>query len=250
MGESPRRLLLADTTPASRTLLEPLVRNEGWEILSVESSFQVLRTVRDAHVDIVLINPDLPGSGVTGTDVAKTLKGATQFRHLPVLFLLHEGRPAPKGIPVDGSIEVDRWEPERIFHTIKEALGLAEPTAPPPAATPAGPVPATAESLLRPLTDLVERLAGRLESRLSQLLDEQEARFRQEMSQRIRTASREFLATEGAEAIRQEIRDQVGKVVEQGVIDVAREVVPEVAERLIAEEIARLRRAYGVGGGG
>ncbi len=250
MGESPRRLLLADTTPVSRTLLEPLVRDQGWEILTVESSFQVLRTVRDASVDIVLINPDLPGSGVTGTDVAKTLKSATQFRHLPVLFLLHGGRPAPKGIPVDGSIEVDRWEPERIFHTIKQALGLAEPAAPPPAAATRGsPVPATAESLLRPLTDLVERLAGRLESRLSQLLEEQEARFRQEMSQRMRATSREFLATEGAEAIRQEIRDQVGKVVEQGVIDVAREVVPEVAERLIAAEIARLRRAFGVEGG-
>ncbi len=249
MGESPRRLLLADTTPASRTLLEPLVRTEGWEMLSVESSFQVLRTVRDASVDIVLINPDLPGSGVTGTDVAKTLKGATQFRHLPVLFLLHGGRPAPKGIPVDGSIEIDRWEPARIFHTIKQALGLAEP-APPPAASPEAPVRPTSESLLGPLTNLVERLAGRLESRLSQLLEEQEARFRQEMSQRMRAASREFLATEGAEAIRQEIHDQVRKVVGQGVIDVAREVVPEVAERLIAEEIARLRRAYGVEGGG
>ncbi len=66
----------------------------------------------------------------------------------------------------------------------------------------------------------------------------------------MRVVSLEFLATEGAEAIRQEIRDQVGKVVEQGVIEVAREVVPEVAERLIAKEIARLRRAYGVEGGG
>ena len=249
MGESPRRLLLADTTPASRALLEPLVTNEGWVMLSVESSFQVLRTVRDASVDIVLINPDLPGSGVTGADVAKTLKGATQFRHLPVFFLLHGERPAPTGIPVDGSIEVDRWEPARVLHTIKQALGLAEP-APPPAASPAAPVRPTSDSLLGPLTDLVERLAGRLESRLCQLLEEQEARFRQETSGRMRAASRAFLATEGAEAIRQEIRDQVGKVVEQGVIDVAREVVPEVAERLIGEEIARLRRAYGVETGG
>jgi CheY-like chemotaxis protein len=249
MAESPRRLLLADPTPASRTLLEPLVTNEGWEILSVESSFQVLRTVRDANVDIVLINPDLPGSGVTGADVAKTLKGATQFRHLPVFFLLHGGRPAPKGIAVDGSIEVDRWEPARIFHTIKQALGLAEP-APPPAASLEAPVRPTSESLLGPLTNLVERLAGRLESRLSQLLEEQEARFRHEMSERMRAVSQEFVATEGPEAVRQEIRDQVGKVVEQGVIEVAREVVPEVAERLIAEEIARLRRAYGVEGGG
>ena len=249
MGESPRRLLLADTTPASRTLLEPLIREEGWEMLCVESSFQVLRTVRDANVDIVLINPDLPGSGVTGADVAKTLKSATQFRHLPVLFLLHGDRSAPKGVSVDGSIEVDRWPSGRIFQTIKQALGLAEPATLPTAGS-EGAALADSEFLLRPLTNLIERLTARLESRLSQLLEEQETRFREEMSRRASTEAQKFLATEGTEAIRHEIQDQVRKIVEQGVAEVAREVVPEVAERLIAAEIARLRREYGVEVGG
>src|SRR3989338_5648780 len=130
MTESPRRMLLADTTPDSRAILEPLVKNEGWELLSVESSFQVLRTVRDANVDLILINPDLPGTGVTGADVAKTLKSATQFRHLPVLFLLRGNRAAPVGLPADGSIPLDRWEPPRILHALKQALGLAAPPAP------------------------------------------------------------------------------------------------------------------------
>lgn len=245
MGESPRRLLLADTTPASRTVLEPLVRDEGWEMLSVESSFQVLRTVRDANVDIVLINPDLPGSGVTGADVAKTLKSATQFRHLPVLFLLHGDRKAPAAIPADGSIELDHWGPARIFHAIKQALGLAEP-APPPAPGPEGTALPSSEALLRPLTDLIQRVTARLESQLSQLFEDQEARFREELSRRISAAAQEFFATEGAEAIRQEIQEQVRKVVEQLVGEAARDVVPEVAERLIAGEIARLRREYGV----
>lgn len=247
MGESPRRLLLADTTPASRTVLEPLVRDEGWEILSVESSFQVLRTVRDASVDLVLINPDLPGSGVTGADVAKTLKGATQFRHLPVLFLLHSGRSAPPGIPVDGSIDLDRWGSARIFHTIKQALGLAEPAAPPVAAPEAPGLP-SGEALIQPLADLIERLTERLEGRLSQLLGEREVRVREEMSRRLGTATQEFLSREGVATIRQEIQEQVRKAVEQGVADVAREVVPGVAERLIGQEIARLRREYGLEG--
>ena len=236
MGETPRRLLVADTDAASRALLEPLVRDEGWEMLSVDSSFQVLRTVRDAHVHIVLINPDLPGSGVTGVDVARTLKGASQFKHLPVLFLLHGERKAPAGVPADGSIELDHWDSARIFHAIKQALGLAEPVAPASVPAPEAPGPRTTESLLRPLTDLVERVTARVEAQLSRLLEEQELRFRER--------AQEFFAAEGAEMIRQEIQDQVRKVVEQAVNDVAREVVPEVAERLIAEEIARVRRAY------
>lgn len=248
MGETPRRLLLADTTPESRAVLEPLVRTEGWEMLSVDSSFQVLRTVRDANVDLVLINPELPGSGVTGADVAKTLKGATQFRHLPVLFLLHGARPAPAGIPADGSILVDRWGPARILHTLKQALGLAEPgqaemwAEPRDAADP----PPPAESLVRALSDLVDRLAASLESQLTDLLAVQESRFHEEASRRLSVAAQEFFLKEGPAAIREEIRGQVRAAVDRAVTEVAREVVPAVAERLIAEELERLRRQYGV----
>jgi len=250
MGESPRRLLLADTTPDSRAILEPLVKKEGWEILCVESSFQVLRTVRDAHVDLVLINPDLPGSGVTGVDVAKTLKSATQFRHLPVLFLLRGDRAAPVGIPADGSIVLDRWGPARILHALKEALGLAEPVAagawadvPPPVESPSLPSP---ESVVRALTDLIERLTASLETQLSDLLAAQESRLHEDASRRLAVTVQEFFLKEGPAAIREEIADQVRDAVARAVREVAREVVPEVAERLIAEEIARLRQQYGV----
>lgn len=260
MGESPRRLLLADTTPDSRAVLEPLIKNAGWEMLCVESSFQVLRTVRDANVDLVLINPDLPGSGVTGADVAKTLKGATQFRHLPVLFLLRGERAAPPGIPADGSIVVDRWGPARILHTLKQALGLAEPAregswddAPgPPAGQAAesgppgaGPLPSS-ESVVQALADLIERLATRLESQLSDLLAAQESRLHEEASRRLAVAAQEFFLKEGPAAIREEIQDQVREAAGRAVREVARDVVPEVAERLIAEELARLRRQYGI----
>ena len=250
MGESPRRLLLADTMPDSRAILEPLVKNEGWELLSVESSFQVLRTVRDAHVDLVLINPDLPGTGVSGADVAKTLKSATQFRHLPVLFLLRGDRAAPVGIPADGSILLDRWGPARILHALKEALGLVEPAAagawaesPPRAEGPSLPPP---ESVVRALTDLIERLTASLETQLSDLLAAQESRLHEEASRRLAVTAQEFFLKEGPAAIREAIHDQVRDAVARAVREVAREVVPEVAERLIAEEIARLRRQYGV----
>jgi CheY-like chemotaxis protein len=250
MGESLRRLLLADTMPDSRAILEPLVKNEGWELLSVESSFQVLRTVRDAHVDLVLINPDLPGTGVTGADVAKTLKSATQFRHLPVLFLLRGDRAAPVGIPADGSILLDRWGPARILHALKEALGLVEPAAAgawaesPPRAE--GPIMPSPESVVRALADLIERLTASLETQLSDLLAAQESRLHEEASRRLAVTAQEFFLKEGPAAIREEIADQVRDAVARAVREVAREVVPEVAERLIAEEIARLRRQYGV----
>jgi CheY-like chemotaxis protein len=249
MGETPRRLLLADTAPGSRSVLEPLARAEGWEVVSVDSSFQVLRTVRDANVDLVLIDPDLPGSGVSGADVAKTLKGATQFRHLPVLLLLHGDRGAPSGVPADGTIAIDRWGPARVLHTVKQALGLAEAEAAPPppeAPTPAAEPPPSGESLLRLLTGLIERLTQQLEARLADLLAEQEQRAREAAAQHAAAAAREFLASHGPAAIREEVRERVAQVAERVLREVGREVVPAIAERLIAEELARLRREYGV----
>jgi hypothetical protein len=187
---------------------------------------------------------------VTGADVAKTLKSATQFRHLPVLFLLRGDRAAPVGIPADGSILLDRWGPARILHALKEALGLVEPAAAgawaesPPRAE--GPIMPSPESVVRALADLIERLTASLETQLSDLLAAQESRLHEEASRRLAVTAQEFFLKEGPAAIREEIADQVRDAVARAVREVAREVVPEVAERLIAEEIARLRQQYGV----
>lgn len=234
MGDAPRRLLLADTTPATRAMLEPLVRDEGWEMLSVDSSIQVLRTVRDANVDLVLIDPDLPGMGVSGMDVVKTLKGSSHFRHLPVLLLLHGERQAPAGIPADGAVALDRWSPARVVMALRQALGAEErgkveewperPGSP----GPDGPPVAAGESFLRALTELIDRVTARLDAPLPQG----------------NAGAQE--SPPGSEARRQEIRGEVREVAERVVREVAREVVPEVAARLIAEEIERLRRDYGL----
>jgi len=77
-------VLIADGTPASRMRLEPPLRRAGWNVVTVASSFEVLRAVRDHDVGILLIDPELPGAGVSGVDVVRTLKSAARFRQLPV----------------------------------------------------------------------------------------------------------------------------------------------------------------------
>lgn len=121
MSAAPR-VLIADATPATHSTLEPLLRRAGWTVLTVASSVEVLRAVRDHAVDVVLIDPELPGVGVSGIDVVRTLKGATRFRHLPVLFLLRDGRTVPAGVPCEGSLALDRLSEEEIREAILGAL--------------------------------------------------------------------------------------------------------------------------------
>jgi CheY-like chemotaxis protein len=252
MGESPRRLLLADATEASRATLASLAREDGWEIVAVDSGLQVLRALRAAKVDLVLIDPDLPGTGVTGADVARTLKGATEFRHLPVLFLLHGDRTVPADIPVDGAIALDGSDPARVLATIRQTIGLPDarratsPETAAPGPAPEAPAAAPGEALLQALTDLIERLAVRLEALLSQRLADLEEGARAAARAQASVEARELLAKEGPELVRQEVEDRVREIVERVGGEVARGIVADVAERLIAEEIARLRRQYGI----
>ena len=96
MSAGPPRVLIADGAPASLAQLEAPLRRAGWNVLAVGSSFEVLRAVRDHDdVSVVLIDPDLPGAGVSGVDVVRTLKAAPRFRQVPVFFLLRNGQSAP-----------------------------------------------------------------------------------------------------------------------------------------------------------
>src|SRR5437879_12338255 len=59
--------------------------------------------LRDASdTALVMVDPELPGSGISGKEVAKTIKTSGQFGALPVVFVLHEGVAAPRASPSTG----------------------------------------------------------------------------------------------------------------------------------------------------
>ena len=131
MSAGPPRVLIADGASASRAQLEAPLRQAGWNVLAVGSSFEVLRAVRDHDdVSVVLIDPDLPGAGVSGVDVVRTLKAAPHFRQVSVFFLLRDGQSAPADVPVDGALELDQLSGTALLEAIRTALrshGFGDP---------------------------------------------------------------------------------------------------------------------------
>ncbi len=124
MSSRPPCVLIADGTPASRTLLEPPLRRAGWHVVTVSSSFEVLRAVRDHDVSVVLIDPELPGTGVSGIDVVRTLKSAPRFREVPVFFLLRGGQEPPAGLRVEGTVDLDPRSADTLPERMRGLLRL------------------------------------------------------------------------------------------------------------------------------
>src|SRR5438132_1393039 len=89
-----------------------------------------LEAATDDVVSVVLIDPDLPGAGVSGVDVVRTLKAAPHFRQVPVFFLLRDGQSAPADVPVDGALELDQLSGAALLEAIRTALrahGFGDP---------------------------------------------------------------------------------------------------------------------------
>lgn len=129
MSAAEPSVLIADGTPASRARLEPPLRRAGWNVVMVASSLEVLRAVRDHDVGIVLIDPELPGAGVSGVDVVRTLKSAPSFSQLPVFFLLRSGQGPPAGVTADGVFDLDQIGADALLETIRGALRPASRSA-------------------------------------------------------------------------------------------------------------------------
>lgn len=121
MSDGPQALI-ADARPSTRASLEPLLRRAGWSVLVVASSVEVLRTIRDHQVDVLLIDPELPGPGASGVDVVRTLGASTRWRNLPVLFLVRGDRVAPTDTAAHGTLALDRLGEHEVMARILDVL--------------------------------------------------------------------------------------------------------------------------------
>ena len=106
-----RRVLVAEASPFSRGLLRSYFEMAGYQVREAGDGDHVIRSLRDAAVDVVVSSIDLPGGG--GFDLLKQIRAVPEWSRLPVLALTNEpdeaaGRSAGECEFDDYQLKMDR----------------------------------------------------------------------------------------------------------------------------------------------
>ena len=75
-------VLVCDDEEINRALLVRLLQRFGYDVIAVSSGAAAIATLRDKHVDLVLLDVQMPG--VNGFDICAQLKAAPYTRLIPV----------------------------------------------------------------------------------------------------------------------------------------------------------------------
>lgn len=77
------RILLADDSPHAQRMGERILREEGFEVVSLTNGDTVLMRLADADPDVVIADVFLPGK--SGFDICRHVKGNALHKHIRVI---------------------------------------------------------------------------------------------------------------------------------------------------------------------
>jgi putative two-component system response regulator len=83
--EKTYRILCVDDEDCNLDLLEAMLIQPGYEILTAPSGLIALETLTAKHIDLVLL--DIKMQGMTGYEVCEKIKADPQTRHIPVIMI-------------------------------------------------------------------------------------------------------------------------------------------------------------------
>src|SRR5271156_2706969 len=77
------RILLADDSPHAQRMGERILREEGFEVVSLTDGDAVMARLADVDPDLILADVFLPGK--SGLDLCRFVKNEPRFRHVRVV---------------------------------------------------------------------------------------------------------------------------------------------------------------------
>ena len=83
-------VLVVDDDDDIRKLVRRLLTEKGFRVLEAKKGDEALRAVKDANVDLIILDAMLPE--VHGFDIAKQLKGSEKYGHIPIIMISAEHR--------------------------------------------------------------------------------------------------------------------------------------------------------------
>jgi twitching motility two-component system response regulator PilG len=87
--EGQLRVMVLDTSPTARKILEVILRREGHQVVCFDDSLEAMRFLsQHGPADLLFLSVDLPK--MDGFDVLKYLRGETRFRLMVLIAILSE----------------------------------------------------------------------------------------------------------------------------------------------------------------
>ncbi|MBL8291072.1 MAG: response regulator [Bryobacterales bacterium] len=83
MSSASSRILLADDSPNAQRMGERILREEGFEVVTVTNGDTALIRIPDVDPDVVIADVYLPGQ--SGFDLCRHIKGRPELRHVQVV---------------------------------------------------------------------------------------------------------------------------------------------------------------------
>ena len=155
------RILLADDSPHAQRMGERILRDEGYEIVSVTDGETALLRLADVDPDVILADAFLPGR--SGLDICRFVKEHPKHRHVRIVLTagmletfdeaaaLAAGTDAILKKPFEASVVLETLKP--LVDAAQTDRARPEPPAPPPApstgvAPPPAPAPEPADRVV------------------------------------------------------------------------------------------------------
>src|SRR3954465_12477971 len=141
------RILLADDSPHAQRMGELILREEGYEVVTITDGATVLLRLRDVDPDLVLVDVTMPTR--SGYEICEYVK--TSLRHLHTRVVLLAGAMEPvddkeaKRVRADGVLKKP-FEASLVIETVKpllEAATAARSDQPAPPDPPSAGIPKT-----------------------------------------------------------------------------------------------------------
>src|SRR5207253_1212385 len=90
-GSTPQRILVVDDTELNIKLLEAILVQEGYEVVTARSGHEALDKVRDHNPNLILLDVVMPD--LSGYDVCKRIRDDATTQVLPIIMVTGSDEP-------------------------------------------------------------------------------------------------------------------------------------------------------------
>ncbi len=119
-----RRLLVAEDSLTTRTLMKSILETAGYEVVTAADGQQAWETLAKEKFDLVVSDVDMPR--MTGFELTKTIRGSRQFVNLPVILVTarHSDEDKARGVGAgaNGYVVKSAFDQRVLLETIGQLL--------------------------------------------------------------------------------------------------------------------------------